>query len=69
VLLAVDGYREDIYRLLMRCYAAAGRLAEVKQTYLTCRGYLRRDLHLAPAAETTMLYQQLIQQSTPMAVH
>jgi DNA-binding SARP family transcriptional activator len=69
VLLAVDGYREDISRLLMRCYAACGRLADVKQTYLTCKGYLRRDLHLAPAAETTMLYQQLIQQSLSLGVH
>jgi DNA-binding SARP family transcriptional activator len=62
-ILAVDGYREDAYRLLMRCYAAAGRPAEVKQTYLTCRECLRRDLHLAPAAETTQLYQQLIRQA------
>jgi DNA-binding SARP family transcriptional activator len=68
-ILAVDGYREDIYRLLMRCYAACGRPAEVKQTYLTCRRYLRRDLHLDPAAETTMFYRQLIQQSTPVDVH
>ena len=68
-ILAVDGYREDAYRLLMRCYAAAGRPAEVKQTYLACRDCLRRDLHLAPAAETTQLYQQLIQQSTPLGVH
>jgi DNA-binding SARP family transcriptional activator len=68
-LLAVDGYREDVYRLLMRCYAAAGRLAEVKQTYLTCRRCLRRDLHLAPAAETTLLYQQLLEQATPVDVH
>jgi DNA-binding SARP family transcriptional activator len=68
-ILAVDCYREDAYRLLMRCYAAAGRPAEVKQTYLTCRECLRRDLHLAPAAETTMLYQQLIQQSTPLGAH
>jgi DNA-binding SARP family transcriptional activator len=68
-LLAVDGYREDIYRLLMRCYAAAGRLAEVKQTYLTCRECLRRDLHLPPAAETTQLYQQLMQQVTLVMVH
>ena len=37
-LLAVDGYREDISCLLMRCYAAAGRPAAVKETYLTCRG-------------------------------
>jgi DNA-binding SARP family transcriptional activator len=68
-ILAVDGYREDIYRLLMNCYAAAGRPAEVKQTYLACRGCLRRDLHLAPATETTMLYRQLIQQLTPLGVH
>lgn len=62
-ILAVDGYREDTYRLIMRCYAAAGRPAEVKQTYLTCRECLRRDLRLAPAAETTQLYQQLIRQA------
>jgi DNA-binding SARP family transcriptional activator len=68
-LLAVDCYREDAYRLLMRCYAASGRLADVKQTYLTCRGCLRRDLHLAPASETTKLYQQLIQQSAPLSAH
>jgi DNA-binding SARP family transcriptional activator len=59
-LLAVDCYREDIYRLLMRCYAACGRPADIKQTYLTCRRYLRRDLRLDPAAETTLLHQQLL---------
>ena len=69
MLLAVDCYREDAYRLLMRCYAACGRLADVKQTYLTCRGYLRRDLRLDPAAETTLLYQQLIQQARQAAEH
>jgi DNA-binding SARP family transcriptional activator len=68
-LLAVDGYREDAYRLLMRCYAAVGRPAEVKQTYLTCRRVLHRDLHLVPAAETTLLYQHLMQSSTPLGVY
>jgi DNA-binding SARP family transcriptional activator len=68
-ILAVDCYREDAYRLLMRCYAAAGRPAEVKQTYLACKECLHRDLRLVPAAETTLLYQQLMQQSTPLAVH
>jgi DNA-binding SARP family transcriptional activator len=68
-LLAVDGYREDIYRLLMRCYAAAGRPAAVKETYLTCKECLRRDLHLAPAPETTLLYQQLMQQAMPVGMH
>jgi DNA-binding SARP family transcriptional activator len=68
-ILTVDCYREDVYRLLMRCYAASGRPSDVKRTYLTCRSCLRRDLHLAPASETTRLYQQLIQQSTPLGVH
>jgi len=68
-ILAVDCYREDAYRLLMGCYAACGRPADVKQTYLACRRCLHRDLHLAPAAETTRFYQQLIQQSTPLGVH
>ncbi|HEX9131511.1 MAG TPA: BTAD domain-containing putative transcriptional regulator [Ktedonobacteraceae bacterium] len=68
-VLAVDSYREEVYRLLMRCYVAAGRPAEVKQTYLTCKRSLHRDLHLAPAAETTLLYQHLMQPSTPPGVH
>jgi DNA-binding SARP family transcriptional activator len=68
-LLAVDYYREDAYRLLMRCYAACGRPADVKQTYLACRRYLCRDLRLNPTAETTLLYQQLLQQSTRVDVH
>jgi DNA-binding SARP family transcriptional activator len=68
-LLAGDCYREDAYRLLMRCYAACGRPAEVRQAYLTCRGFLRRDLHVSPAAETTLLYRKLMPQSTPETVH
>jgi DNA-binding SARP family transcriptional activator len=61
-ILVVDCYREDIYRQLMRCYAACGRQADIKRTYHTCQECLRCDLRLAPAPETTMLYQQLIQQ-------
>ena len=47
-ILAVDCYREDIYRQLMHCYAACGRRADIKRTYRTCREYLCRDLRLAP---------------------
>ena len=65
-ILVVDCYREDIYRQLMRCYAACGRQADVKRTYRTCLEHLRRDLRLAPAPETTMLYQQLIQQTASL---
>jgi DNA-binding SARP family transcriptional activator len=68
-ILVVDCYREDIYRLLMRCYAACGRQADVKRTYRTCMEHLRLDLRLAPAPETTMLYQQLIQQTAPLGAN
>jgi DNA-binding SARP family transcriptional activator len=62
-ILVVDCYREDIYRQLMRCYSACGRQADVKRTYHACLKILHRDLRLAPAPETTMLYQQLIQRT------
>ena len=68
-ILIVDCYREDIYRQLMDCFAACGRQADVKRTYLTCMERLQSDLHLAPAPETTMLYQQLTQQTTLLDSH
>ncbi len=61
-ILVIDCYREDIYRLLMGCYAACGRKADIKRTYHACQERLRCDLHLAPAPETIILYQQLTQQ-------
>jgi len=68
-ILAVDFYREDAYRQLMRCYTNSGRIADVKRTYSTCQECLRRDLNLAPTSQTTILYQQLIQQSILSNVH
>lgn len=68
-ILAVDCYREDVSRQLMRCYAACGRTADVKQTYIACQECLRRDLRLAPASQTRRLYQDLIQQLTSPDVH
>lgn len=59
-ILAVDGCREDICRQLMLCYAASGRPADIKRAYRCCQKRLRSDLCLAPAPETTALYQQLI---------
>lgn len=61
-ILAIDCYREDITRQLMQCYAACGRTAAVEQTYKTCQKCLHRDLHLAPASQTTKLYQRLLRQ-------
>jgi DNA-binding SARP family transcriptional activator len=60
-ILAVDPYHEEAYRQLMRCQAACGRIAEVQRTYWRCKDRLRCDLQLDPAAETVLLYQQLVQ--------
>lgn len=68
-ILAVDCYREDVSRQLMRCYAACGRTADVEQAYRACQECLRRDLRLAPASQTRRLYQHLIQQLTSPDVH
>lgn len=68
-ILAVDGTREDITRQLMRCYAAEERAANIKQAYRRCQECLRRDLHLAPAPETRMLYDQLLAHLNPPADH
>ncbi len=68
-ILAVDCYREDVSRQLMRCYAACGRTADVKQTYQTCKQCLGRDLGVAPASQTSRLYQHLIQQLASLEVH
>jgi DNA-binding SARP family transcriptional activator len=67
-VLAVDAYREDAYRLLMRCHAATGRLADVQRTYQACQETLRRDLRLDAAPETTLLYSTLTNQRVPLSV-
>jgi DNA-binding SARP family transcriptional activator len=59
-LLAADPYREDACRDLMRCEAARGRRAEVRDVFETCERRLRRDLQVAPAAETRRLYRALL---------
>jgi DNA-binding SARP family transcriptional activator len=67
IIQDVDAFRAAYERGL--CAAKAGSSAEVKRTYLTCLRCLRRDLHLAPATETTLLYKQLTQQSTLSGAH
>ncbi|MCC7370396.1 MAG: winged helix-turn-helix domain-containing protein [Chloroflexi bacterium] len=58
-ILAVDPYREDAVRKLLRYLAAGGRLAEVERTYRACREQIWQDLQVDPAPETIHLYRQL----------
>ena len=59
-LLEVDPYREDAYRLLMRCYVAMRENASALHWYEICVSVLRNGLDVEPSAYTTKLQQQII---------
>ena len=54
-MLAIDPLREDTHRRLIRCYAEVGRRTDALRIYNDARTLLRRDLDVAPAAETEAL--------------
>lgn len=62
-ILAVDPYREDACRQLMRCEAANGRMAEVQRTYEACSRRLRTELGVDPSPETVRLARELVRRS------
>jgi LuxR family transcriptional regulator, maltose regulon positive regulatory protein len=59
-ILRDDPYREDIYCLVMRAYAAQGNRVAVKEQYETLRSLLNKELGVEPAAETLKVYRQLM---------
>lgn len=63
-ILTVDSTREDSSRQLMRCYAATGRVADVKRVYRACQECLLQELRLSPTPATRALFHQLIDQLT-----
>jgi DNA-binding SARP family transcriptional activator len=58
-LLALDAYREDQHRLLMRAYARLGRPHMALRQFEICSRELRRELEMAPARETVELYGRI----------
>lgn len=55
----IDPLREEAHQQVMRTLALAGRPAEALAHYETCRTILHNELGVAPAAETTQLYEQI----------
>jgi LuxR family transcriptional regulator, maltose regulon positive regulatory protein len=66
-LLERDGYREDAYCQLMRCYWQLGRRSEALRQYERCATILAKDLGLEPMEETRTLYQAISEHSVPVA--
>jgi DNA-binding SARP family transcriptional activator len=58
--LQKDSYREEMYRLVMRCYSLLGQPSRVTQVYQRCTTVLSEELGMEPAVETVALYQELM---------
>jgi DNA-binding SARP family transcriptional activator len=58
-LLAMDPWREEAHRALMRLLALSGQRSAALAQYEECRRLLKRELGLDPLEETTALYEQI----------
>ncbi len=58
-MLGVDPCREDAHRLLMRCYAAQGRIYQALRQYEFCSRILKATVDVGPAPDTIQLYRAI----------
>jgi len=59
-MLTIDPLKERAYRALLLALGRAGRFNEALQLYGQCVEKLRRDLGIAPSAETTSVYESIL---------
>lgn len=57
--IAIDPYREDLLRALMRSQRDIGNIAEALLTYRKYRDLLWREMSASPAEETSVLFREL----------
>jgi predicted ATPase/DNA-binding SARP family transcriptional activator len=61
-ILSRDSLQENIHRQLMRLYYATGNRSAALRQYEMCKEVMERELGVAPLAETTTLYEQILRQ-------
>ncbi|MGY0196663.1 AfsR/SARP family transcriptional regulator [Leptothrix sp. BB-4] len=61
--LAIDPCNEQAHRRLMRCYARLGQVQLAERQFRACVDTLRRQLGVAPQAETVELHRRIGQGS------
>jgi DNA-binding SARP family transcriptional activator len=61
-ILSRDSLRENIHRQLMRLYYAVGNRSAALRQYEICKEVTERELGVAPLAETTTIYEQILRQ-------
>jgi tetratricopeptide (TPR) repeat protein len=59
-ILDLDPYHEPAYRLLMRAYAAEGRVYEARRVFDQCKALFEADLSVGPDAETTAILDHIL---------
>lgn len=59
-VLAIDAYREDLHRLVLKVLAAQSKPAAVKKHYEDMQALLKQELGIEPAPETRKLFQELM---------
>jgi DNA-binding SARP family transcriptional activator len=60
-VLGKDAYQESAHREVMRCQALLGRRSAALKCYHRLARLLEEELGVAPAPETTRLYEQILQ--------
>ena len=72
-LLALDAWREEAHRQMMRLLAYTDQWSAALAQYKTCRRVLTNELGVEPSTETTTLYEQIrdgqLPVKPPPAVH
>jgi predicted ATPase/DNA-binding SARP family transcriptional activator len=64
-VLQMDPWREDAHRQLMLLLAQSGQRAAAVRQYAACTRILEDELSVAPAEETTLLYEQILAGTIP----
>ncbi len=59
-ILQADPFREDVHRLIMKIHHAQGKPAKIKEQFDNLQETLRKELGVAPAAETRRMLQELL---------
>jgi len=57
--LALEPWREEAHRVLMRALALSGQRSAALAQYETCRDVLREELGVEPSEETSALYERI----------
>ena len=59
-ILAIDPYREDLHRLVMKVLAAQSKTSAVKKHYDDMRSLLKDELGIDPSPETKRVFAGLM---------